>query len=165
MYAARGRMTSRRTAAIPSLILLFGMLLIGDGISWHVALLPPFLVLQACFTLGIGLMVATFNTWFRDMGHWVEAALRIGMFVTPVFWYPELMQKFGPDVAALFEMNPAAHLVQAQRIALGAVDVPGKVVFGDLWQHLGVTSLWAVVLLTLGYGAFTSRSHRYADLV
>lgn len=137
------------------LILLFGMLLIGDGVSWHVALLPPFLVLQALFTLGVGLMVATFNVYFRDMGHWVEAALRIGMFVTPVF-YPA--SAYPREFVLLLYPNPMAQFVGISQGLLLNQHVP--YVNSMLWAAL--TSLAA---LGVGVWVFAHNRRQFADLV
>lgn len=137
------------------LILLLGMLLIGDGISWHVALLPPFLVLQACFTLGVGLMVATLNVYFRDMGHWVEAALRIGMFVTPVF-YPA--SAYPREFVLLLYPNPMAQFVGISQGLLLNQHIP--FVNSMLWA-----ALTSIAALVAGVWVFAHNRRQFADLV
>jgi lipopolysaccharide transport system permease protein len=140
--------------------------------GWSLLALPLVLLVQFTFAYGLGLFLANLQVFSRDTNHLWGIAATAWMFVTPVFWYPNMMDKFGQDIVAVFALNPAAHLVTAHRIALGAVDhVVGEgtnavlVTFGSLWEHLGITALWAVGLLVLGYGTFTSRSHRYADMV
>ena len=137
------------------LILLLGMLLIGDGVSWHVLLLPPFLALQACFTLGVGLVVSTLNVYFRDMGHWVEAALRIGMFVTPVV-YPA--SAYPREFVLLLYPNPMAQYVGIAQGLLLNQHIP--FVNSMLWAAL--TSLAA---LLLGVWVFAHNRRQFADLV
>jgi lipopolysaccharide transport system permease protein len=140
--------------------------------GWSLLALPLVLLVQFTMAYGLGLFLANLQVFSRDTGHLWGIAATAWMFLTPVFWYPDLMlKKFGPDVAAVFDLNPAAHLVQAHRIVLGAHDYVNPddptsgVTFGNLWEHLGVTALWAVALLVIGFGTFTSRSHRYADMV
>lgn len=137
------------------LILLFGMLILGDGISWHVFLLPPFIVLQACFTLGVGLLLATMNVYFRDMSHWVEAALRIGMFVTPVF-YPA--SAYPREFILLLYPNPLAQFVGIFQGLLLNQHVP--FVNSMIWAAL--TSVGA---LALGAWVFAHNRRQFADLV
>jgi lipopolysaccharide transport system permease protein len=136
--------------------------------------LPLVLLLQFTMAYGLGLFLANLQVFSRDTNHLWGIAATAWMFVTPVFWWPNMMtKKFGLEVGSVFDLNPAAHLVQAHRIALGAVDFTLQngdgtetlISFGSLWEHLGVMALWALALLVIGYGTFTSRSHRYADLV
>lgn len=137
------------------LILFGGMVLLGDGLSWQIALLPPFLLLQACFTLGIGLMVATFNVYFRDMGHWVEAALRIGMFVTPVF-YPA--SAYPREFVLLLYPNPMAQFVGITQGLLLNQHVP--FVNSMIWA-----ALTSAAALVVGLWVFAHNRRQFADLV
>lgn len=137
------------------LILLVGMVLIGDGLTWHVLLLAPFIVLQACFTLGIGMLLATMNVYFRDMSHWVEAALRIGMFVTPVF-YPA--SAYPREFVLLLYPNPMAQFVGIFQGLLLNHHVP---FFNSmLWAALS-----AVAALLIGASVFAHNRRQFADLV
>lgn len=136
-------------------ILLLGMLLLGDGISWHVLLVPPFLLVQATLTLGVGLLLATLNVYFRDMSHWVNAGLMLGMFITPVF-YPA--SEYPRQFVLLLYPNPMAQIVGIYQGLL-------------LNQHIPFLNsmLWAVVVaviaLVLGAGVFAHHRRRFADLV
>ena len=137
------------------LILLFGMIILGDGITWHVLLLPPFILLLACFTLGIGLLLATMNVYFRDMSHWVEAGLRIGMFVTPVF-YPA--SAYPREFVLLLYPNPMAQFVGIFQALLLNHQVP---FFNSmLWAALS-----AVAALLVGASVFAHNRRQFADLV
>lgn len=144
----------------------FGVLQPG----WMLLTLPLVLLVQLVLSLGLGLLLANLHVFARDTSHLWGIAATAWMFLSPVFWYPHLLtEKFGAGAEAFFAFNPAHHLVQAHRIALGAVDhaLPDgqMIAFGSLWQHLGWTSLWAVGLLVVGYGTFMSRRHKFADLI
>lgn len=136
-------------------ILLLGMLLLGDGISWHVLLVPPFLLVQATLTLGVGLLLATLNVYFRDMSHWVNAGLMLGMFITPVF-YPA--SEYPRQFVLLLYPNPMAQIVGIYQGLL-------------LNQHIPFLNsmLWAIVVagiaLVAGAGVFAHHRRRFADLV
>ena len=136
-------------------ILLFGMLLLGDGVSWHVLLVLPFILLQAMLTLGIGLILATANVYFRDMSHWVNAGLMLGMFVTPVF-YPA--SEYPRQFVLLLYPNPMAQFVGIYQGLL-------------LNQHVPFLNsmLWAAVTaslaLVVGASVFAHARRKFADLV
>lgn len=148
--------------------------------GWSLLLLPVVLVVQFLFTYGFGLLLANLHVFSRDTSHLWGILSTAWMFLSPVFWYPAMFaDKFGsadgvPSVlGTLLALNPAYPLLQAHRIALGAVDfnvADGSphglgVAFGHIGQHLGLALGWAVVFLLVGYGTFMSRRHKYADLV
>ncbi len=136
-------------------VLLAAMLLFGRGLSWHLLLVVPFLVVQAMLTLGVGLLMATLNVYFRDTSHWVNAALMLGVFITPVF-YPA--SEYPRQFVLLLYPNPMAQLVGIFQGLLLEQHVP---FFNSM--------LWAVVTATLalvvGASVFAHNRRRFADLV
>jgi ABC-type polysaccharide/polyol phosphate export permease len=136
-------------------ILLVGMLLIGDGISPHVLLVPIVVLVQAMLTLGVGLLFATLNVYFRDMAHWVNAGLMLGMFMTPVF-YPA--SEYPRQFVLLLYPNPMAQIIGMYQGLM-------------LNQHMPFLNsmLWATVTpamaLLVGASAFAHARRRFADLV
>lgn len=137
--------------------------------SWTLLLLPIVLLVQFVFTLGVGLLLATLQVFVRDTSHLWGILVTAWMFLTPVFWFPsQLEEKLGGSLGTILSWNPAYPLLQAHRIALGAVDVdlPGAVVrLGSIGEHLLHAGGWALLFLFLGHGVFFSRRHKFADLV
>jgi lipopolysaccharide transport system permease protein len=136
-------------------ILLLGMLLLGDGVSWHVFLVPVFMLVQAMFTLGLGLFLSTLNVYFRDMGHWVTAGLMIGMFVTPVF-YPA--SAYPRQFLLLLYPNPMAQLVGIYQSLLLDQRLP----YANSMLYAVVASVLALVV---GASVFAHNRRKFADLV
>ena len=125
--------------------------------------LPLVLLVQLLLTLGIGLLLATFQVFARDTSHLWGILAMAWFFLSPVFWPITMMRdKFG-ELATIFTYNPAYPLLQCHRLALGIRDDAGTL--GSFWPQLGVTALWAVFFLMLGFGVFMSRRHKFADLV
>lgn len=137
------------------LILLLGMLLLGEGISWHAALVPLVVVLQAMFTLGLGMFLATLNVYFRDVGHWVSAGLLIGMFVTPVF-YPA--SAYPRQFLLLLYPNPMAQLVGIYQSLLLNQQLP--YVNSVLYAVIA-----SVGMLLVGASVFAHNRRKFPDLV
>ena len=58
--------------SIRMLVLIVAALVITGGISWLVLLIPFVMIIQMAFTLGLGLILATSNIYFRDTSHWLK---------------------------------------------------------------------------------------------
>ena len=58
----------------------------GAQLSVPMLALPVVILLFAVFTLGLGLVVATANTFYRDCGHLVAVFLQAWYFATPIVY-------------------------------------------------------------------------------
>lgn len=147
------------TAAINQLIgigiLLVGAVFLGDGLSAHVLLVPAFVAVQAALTLGLGMLAATLQLYYRDTAHWVASALFAGLFLTPVF-YPAA--SWPRHLLLFLYPNPMAQLVG---IFQGLI----------LNQHTPVLNqmLFPAVVATgcllVGASVFAHNRRHFADLV
>lgn len=137
--------------------------------TWLLLALPLVLAVQFAMTIGIGLLLANLYVFVRDVSQLWRIATMIWMFLTPVFWTPDVIAKKDfPEwfTGILAHGNPAAPLLQAHRLAIGFQNPPdGAPVFGDFWQQLGFAAAWAVGFLLVGYSTFMASKHKYADLV
>ena len=92
-----------------SMTALFVMLIpIGARPSWAMLVLPVAVLLLAMFTMGLGLLVATANTFYRDLGHLVSVVLQAWYFLTPIV-YEVTMFRTGQSK---FWLNPAYPFVR-----------------------------------------------------
>lgn len=132
--------------------------------GWYLAALPLVLAVQFVLTVGIGLFLSNLHVFVRDVAQIWRIVSMSWMFVTPVFWQPELLHKSGlsPEMAAWVEcLNPAYPLLMAHRIAIGCP----QTFLGEFWPQLGVAAAWAFGFFVVGYCMFMSRKHKYADLI
>ena len=72
-------------------------------------LLPVAIGLLGVFTLGLGLIVATANTFYRDCGHLVSVFLQAWYFATPILYQAE---EFPDGSQWRFWLNPAYHFIE-----------------------------------------------------
>ncbi|MBO84593.1 MAG: hypothetical protein CL927_04490 [Deltaproteobacteria bacterium] len=136
-------------------LLTFILLATRGGMTWHVLLVPPILAAQAGFVLGVGMLLATVSTYFKDTVHIVKAAMLLLMFVTPVFYGPEA---YPPRLDLIKQLNPMSHLVGIYRQLLINQELPDSRTF----IIIGVIALFS---LLVGYSVFHHHQDRFADHV
>lgn len=128
-----------------SMIALFAILgPLGAKLSLPMLLLPVVVGLYAMFTLGLGLLLATVNTFFRDTAHFITVILQAWYFVTPIL-YKET--KFAEVTRARFWANPAYPFIRAFQTIICDGLWPDRITFT---AAVGI----ATVTLGIGYAAF-----------
>jgi lipopolysaccharide transport system permease protein len=124
---------------------------------------PVLLLVQLLFAYGLALALATINVFLRDTMQVVAIAVTIWMFLTPLFWIPELIPGI-EAYAGLIHANPMYHLVYCWRDVLMGAE-PALIFGGNFGRSLSVFSVWAIAVFVLGYTFFTLSRRRFADEV
>jgi ABC-type polysaccharide/polyol phosphate export permease len=143
----------------------------GAALLW----LPALIVLQGLFAYGIVLLTSTLQVFLRDTSQTVGILATVWMFVSPVFWIPELVPAEAlTDWQGLLRANPMHALLDAWRgVLMGEVSIPAM---GELPARVVVTSaavpdallrfaLWALGSYAIGYAFFVLAQRRFADEV
>ena len=136
---------------LPFLFLL--LLLFGVRPGPHALWLPALMALQYLLLLGLALLVAALNVYYRDLQHILLHVLTVLQFLTPVFYPADLIPEPLRPAAML---NPVAVLVTAYHDALFFGRAPAA---GPL---LGVLAL-ACVVLWLSMGYFSRQKATFAE--
>jgi len=136
-------------------VLGVGAYVVGHGLSWHVVFLPLVLVVQTAFVLGLGMLLATSQIYFKDTIHGVKALLLIWMFVTPIF-YPAAV--YPKEAILLLQLNPLAHLVGVYHELLLNHRMPHP-------HNVLVITVTSMFVLLVGYSVFHHHRERFSDLV
>jgi ABC-type polysaccharide/polyol phosphate export permease len=118
-------------------------------------LLPVLLLIQGVLIVGLGLIVATANVYFRDIQHIVGVILTLLFYLTPVFYRPQAVVE---QYHVLYALNPIAVLLQSYRAIFFYGVMPP-------WQSLAFTALSAIVLWLIGSILYSSREHDIVDLI
>jgi len=133
-----------------SLGALFVLLLpLGARPGPSMLLLPLAIALLAMFTLGLGLIVATANTFYRDCGHLISVFLQAWYFATPIL-YP--IKMFESSQWRL-RLNPAFYFIELFH----------DVLYAGRWPRLGLVAAAAVIAaasLGIGYAIFKSQEDK-----
>jgi ABC-type polysaccharide/polyol phosphate export permease len=127
--------------------------------------LPLIILIQTCFSLGIGLVLSTLHVFYRDTQLVMEVVMLAWFFLTPVFYQaaqlPATYQIAGIDLPVqrvMYILNPMASIINVYRDLL----YNGYRTDIDFFIRTTVTALLA---LGFGYWFFTRYSDRFGEEV
>ena len=150
---------------ILSLIVFFVLLLLFRiPLSWWILSLPIIIAVQFVLVVGLALIVAALNVFYRDVEHVLDVGLLAWFFLTPIFWELELLPNKLPlpwgdggiDIWLLeYRLNPMASLVTDYRYIL-LYD------YGII-RHTVVPLAIGLVCLVVGWYFFRRNAHRFAE--
>lgn len=124
------------------------------GLSW--LLIPLLVIMMAGLGLGLGIIISSLTTKYRDFTVLIGFAVQLLMYATPIA-YPLSFLK-GKSYAAWIAWNPLSPIVEAFRYALfgtGTVDTGGLIYSGG----------FIVVVLFLGMLIFSKVERTFMDTV
>jgi lipopolysaccharide transport system permease protein len=156
------RLAAPVSALLPGLINLlpgFGVLVVlmvhyGVGPDAAGLALPLCLLWMMAAALGVGLLLATLNVRYRDVGSVLATLLQLWLFASPVAYPASLVPEAWRWVYAL---NPMAGVIESLRWSLVDAPAPGPEVLVSLAS--------TAVLLTGGLLYFASAERRFADVI
>lgn len=155
-----------------ALLVLLGVILFsGLPITRAILYLPLVIGVHLTFTLGVGLVLAMLNVFYRDTGVIIEVLLQAWFFVTPVFYPIELLPQWInilglqlPIQRLVYILNPMASIIATYRSVLyGTIrgEPPGSPGL-DFFTRTAVTAL---ICFVVGYALFARYSPRFAEEV
>lgn len=106
--------------------------------TWTALLAVIPLATLAFWTAGLGIYLAIFNVFVRDVSHGVRLVLQIAFFATPVLYGVGFLA----DLAWLVRLNPIAAVIEGIRLSL--------------LRGIAPVSQWTIGHLVAGAGVFAS---------
>ncbi len=116
--------------------------------------LPVILAIQLALTLGLGLMLAAANVFYRDVKPLLTLAIQLWFYASPVL-YP--VARIPAWLRPYYELNPMAGILEAYRSVLLYGQAPGP--------SLLPAALIAIVVFLAGYTFFKRVEFQFADIV
>ena len=149
-----------------ALVVLFAMLIVYRvPLTAWALLLPVVIFTQLLFVLGLGLMLATANVFYRDTAMIMEVVMLAWFFVTPIFWDISILPThrviLGMDLnihRLTYILNPMASLISTYRVILYHGARPAL----DFFLRTLVTSLLSLII---GYSIFLRHCRVFAEEV
>ena len=137
--------------------LLIVMLVTKVPFSWNI-LMAPFVVLQVyVFSVGLGLFLAQANVFFRDIQHIYSAITVAWMYLTPIFYPLEAMDKGTQGqivVWCIKHLNPMWSYITQFRYIFNEAQMID-------WRHALFGSVVAIVMLLIGIWSFLKTEDKF----
>ena len=130
-------------AIIMSLFLLF-LLIISAFPGWVILSVLPVLGIQLMLAMGLGMLLATINVFYRDVQQLVQVVLQFWFWLTPIVYMAPTLP---PTAQRILDLNPLWPLIQAYQGIFLEHQMPD-------WAGLIYPLLLALFFIVLGVFAF-----------
>lgn len=138
-----------------SFAIIYSILLIsGWGINLKIqAWLIPVMIIEYFFALGLALMLAAVEVYFRDIEHIVSVIMMVWMYVTPMFYSIEIIpEQFLP----MFHWNPMLYIIGMYQQILYHKIAPDM-------TYMARAAGFALVFMIIGSIVFKILEKRFAE--
>jgi lipopolysaccharide transport system permease protein len=123
-------------------------------LSINLLYFPLVFVIQIALTIGLGLVGAAMNVFFRDIKHVFVLILQLWLYATPIIYpvslVPERLRNF-------YFLNPLSGIIESYREIFLYGNPPD--------MYLLASALMAIVFLIIGYWFFKRLEYQYADII
>lgn len=89
--------------------ILIMLVITKTKLTWTILLFPIPLLYLLLFSMGIGLILAAYAVFFRDLIHLYGVLLTAWMYITPIFYPANIIPK---EYQVLLELNPLYYMVE-----------------------------------------------------
>ena len=155
--------------ALAMIVLFVFILVFRVPLSIWMLFLPVVVLVQTIFTIGVGLILATANVFYRDTQVIMDVLVMAWFFMTPIFYPMEMLPQsyvfMGMEINVwrwMYILNPMASLVGTYRVILYGTGFGGAPPAFDFFLRTTVTSL---AILAVGMALFYRHSRVFGEEV
>ena len=124
--------------------------------NWYILLFPVLLLLIQCLALGLGLIISSLTTKYRDLTNFFGVFVSLWMYATPIV-YP-LSYVTNPTLHKIMLLNPMTAIIETFKYgAYGAGQFS--------WSALGFSALITFALLFIGIAMFNRKQKYFIDTI
>lgn len=132
----------------------------GANISFNytIVLFPFLIILMGLLGLGLGMIISSLVTKYRDFTYLVSFGVQLLMYLSAVMYPLSLIKIKIPDYYWIVEYNPLAYIIETTRFMLlnvGKVSILGMV----------YTTIFAVIIVLVGILIFNKTEKNFIDTV
>jgi lipopolysaccharide transport system permease protein len=136
-------------------MLYYGIQGVELGTSWYVLLIPFLVFLMAAQGLGLGIIVSSLTTKYRDLALLLKFGVQLLMYLTTVV-YP--LSSLNGTIKTIVAANPLTPLIEGMRLGLLG---EGSFTFSDLAYVSGLTAF----ILLIGIVVFNRVERSFVDTI
>jgi len=122
-------------------ILVFVLALYSRYITLYCLIFPLLILIEGILIVGLGMIIATLNVFYRDVQQIVSVATMLLFYLTPVFYRSEAISK---KYNLLFTSNPIAVLIQSYREILFYGSPPQ-------WSSVAFAGIVSIIVCVAGF--------------
>lgn len=145
-----------------TLFLVVYIYYLTSGVDFHLngmILLVPFLVLMlGCLGLGLGMIISSMTTKYRDLRFLITFGIQLWMYATPVIYPLSVMKETYPKYIWVLVANPLTAILETFKYAFTGVGVFS-------WLYLGYSFAFTIIILTLGIIIFNRVQRSFMDVI
>ena len=124
--------------------------------TWYLLLFPVLVFMIQCLALGLGLIISSLTTKYRDLVNFFGVFVSLWMYATPIV-YP-LSYVTNPTLYKIMLFNPMTAIIETFKYgAYGAGEFS--------WTALGYSALIIFVLLFIGIAMFNRKQKFFIDTI
>ena len=126
----------------------------------YLLLFPVFVLLLIVYGLGLGMIISTFTTKYRDVSILLGFAMQLLMYISAVPYPISALQEKASEYAWIVDYNPLAQIIEGFRYCLFATD---NLYFS--WIGLSWVGALGILLLFIGLILFNRTEKTFIDTV
>ncbi len=140
-------------ASLPIIVLFLFIFDKSPTLDWILGI-PLLCLIQLMLTYGFNLFISTINLFFRDLERLIQIGMTFLFYSTPVVFDINMVPK---EYQQLIVLNPVAPLIISWRDLFlnGFIN----------WQYIGISMVWASIVLVLGQLVYNKLSWRFAEIL
>lgn len=140
------------------LLTLLGLVLVGNGLTWHTLWMPVILLPELLFALGLAWSLAALGVFFRDIAQLAGFLSMALMFSSAIFYPAASIPNASPFAWSILRFNPVLQTIELSREVLLLQQSPRS-------EPLLFLYVSGIVSATIGFWIFTRLRPAFADAV
>ena len=129
--------------------------------TWYLLLFPVLILMIQCLALGLGLIVSSLTTKYRDLTNFFTVFVSLWMYATPIV-YP-LSEVKNETLHQIMLINPMTAIIESFKYGAYGKALPPEQVFD--WSALGISAAVILVLLFIGISMFNRKQKFFIDTI
>lgn len=129
--------------------------------TWYLLLFPVLLLMIQCLALGLGLIVSSLTTKYRDLTNFFGVFVSLWMYATPIV-YP-LSEVKNETLHQIMLINPMTAIIESFKYGAYGKALPAEQTFD--WSALGISAAVILILLLIGVAMFNRKQKFFIDTI